>query len=75
MVGSYLRPDDLRVAVEVAIDTILRELREPDYYRDRSLRFSRGFGLSSGSSRLSDLELEEYIQRYKYSTSVLSSTS
>ncbi|KAE9381897.1 hypothetical protein N431DRAFT_393580 [Stipitochalara longipes BDJ] len=61
--GSYLRPDELRVAVDIAVDMILRELREPEYYRDRGLRFNRGISLSSESSRLSDLELEEYVRR------------
>ena len=68
MVGGYLRSDELRAAVEIALDMVLRELREPDYYRDRGVRFGRGsLGLGS-DSRLSDLELEEYIRRYVFPT-------
>jgi hypothetical protein len=62
--GNYVRPEELRAAVEVALDMILRELREPDYYRDRGLRLGafRGIGLSD-DRRLGNVELEEYIRR------------
>ena len=63
--GNYIRPEELRAAVEVALDMILRELREPDYYRDRGLRLGgfRGIGSLSDDRRLGDVELEEYIRR------------
>jgi hypothetical protein len=63
--GNYIRPEELRAAVEVALDMILRELREPDYYRDRGLRLGgfRGIGSLSDDRRLGDVELEEYVRR------------
>jgi hypothetical protein len=62
--GGYLRQDDIRVAVEVAVEMIIRELRAPDW-RDRDIRLGgfRGYGLGSGDRRLGEVEIEEYIRR------------
>jgi hypothetical protein len=62
--GGYLRQDDIRVAVEVAVEMIIRELRALDW-SDRDFRLGRfrGYGLGSGDRRLGEVEIEEYIRR------------
>jgi len=58
--GSYLRTDDIPLAVEAAVDLVLSELRTSEW-RDRFQPFRNGY--LNRNSTIGNLEIDEYIRR------------